>query len=185
MKKEQDTTPQLPVNKGKLYLGILFLILAMVAVLVVVILPDKPTKKAEPTKQEAVNKLAFVKEGSASFFAKDGKMKSTFDIEIADTPERQKQGLMYRESMYDTQAMLFPYDNPSNQSFWMKNTYLPLDIIFIGADSTIMTIAENTTPFSEETISSQGLALSVLEINAGLSKKLNLAKGDKFNWKKD
>jgi uncharacterized protein len=181
MKNETTPPSDSIVNKKKLYLGIFFLLCAIVAVIFVFVLPDKPAKVAE---QPVVKKdsLAFVKEGTATFYSKNKTAKCTFDVEIADTPERQKQGLMFRESMYDKQGMLFPNDTAKIQTFWMKNTYLPLDIIFIGADSTIVSISEYTTPFSEQTLSSEGPAQFVLEINAGQSRVFDLIKGDKFSW---
>jgi len=176
-------TPKTPAPehsyKRQIYLGLLFLLLAIIAAITIVILPDTPAK------QTPKEDFAFTKEGSAFFYNKDGSQKCRFDIEIAETPESQKQGLMYRDTMAVSQAMLFPYTKPDNLTFWMKNTYLPLDIIFIGADSLIASISANTVPFSEETVSSKAPAQYVLEINAGLAQKLKLTTGDKFSWTKD
>lgn len=169
------------VNKRKLYLGIGFLVVAIICLALIFVLPDKQVEKKDQVSKE---KYVFTQQGMASFFDKEGKQKCRFIIEIADTPEKQKQGLMYRESMYDYQAMLFVNDKADNQSFWMKNTYLPLDIIFIGSDSTIVSISENTTPFSEEKLLSEGPAQFVMEVNAGQASVNNLKKGDKFIWKK-
>jgi len=179
MKKETPPSAPLPAYKKQLYLGIFFLFLAMIATLIVVLMPkDNPKAQAEET-------YKFTKQGIAMFYNKDGSEKCRFEIEIADTEEKQKTGLMYRDSMAVNQAMLFTFNKPDNQSFWMKNTYLPLDIVYIGPDSVIVSIGENTKPFSEEQVNSNGLAQYVLEINAGLSQKLNLKAGDKFSWKKD
>jgi uncharacterized membrane protein (UPF0127 family) len=178
---KQDTQPHTPwpAYKKQLYLGILFLVLAMIATLIVILMPkDKPKVQADETHK-------FTKQGVAMFYNKDGSEKCRFEIEIADTEEKQKTGLMYRDSMAAIQAMLFTFAKPETQRFWMKNTYLPLDIIYISSDSVIVSIGENTKPFSEETVDSNGLAQYVLEVNAGLSKKLNLQAGDKFSWKKD
>jgi uncharacterized membrane protein (UPF0127 family) len=168
-----------PSYKKQLYLGLLFLLLAIIAAVTIVLLPD--TAANQPSSDSYV----FKKQGMASFYDKDGSPKCSFEIEIAETPEQQKLGLMYRDSMAVNQGMLFPYAAPTSPSFWMKDTYLPLDIIFIGADSTIVSLSKNTTPFSEERINPKAPAQFVLEINAGLSQKLNLSEGDKFSWKKD
>lgn len=186
MKNETTPPPTSSVNKKKLYLGIFFLLLAMLAVVLVFVIPDKPSKKGK-NDIPVVNRdsLAFVKEGTATFYSKGKREICSFDIEIADTPERQQRGLMFRESMYDKQGMFFPNDHAKIQTFWMKNTYLPLDIIFIGADSTIVSIGANTTPFSEDTITSEVPAQFVLEINAGLAGMHGLTKGDKLSWKRD
>jgi uncharacterized membrane protein (UPF0127 family) len=178
MSDKIPAAPQ-PKPKKQLYLGILFLILAMIATVIVMLMPK------EKPKQVADSKYKFIKQGTAIFYSKAGTEKTLFEIEIADTPERQQTGLMYRDSMAVNQAMLFTFDNAQEQNFWMKNTYLPLDIIYIGPDSTIVSIAQNTVPYSEETIPSKGLTQYVLEINAGLSQKLGIIPGDKLSWKRD
>ncbi len=103
----------------------------------------------------------------------------TFNVEIADDPREQERGLMFRRSMADDEGMLFPYAADRRASFWMRNTYIPLDIIFIEADGTIESIAERTTPLSERSIRSKGPVRFVLEINGGLSDTLGISAGDK------
>ncbi|MDZ7588370.1 MAG: DUF192 domain-containing protein [Parasphingorhabdus sp.] len=71
-----------------------------------------------------------------------------FIVEIAATPDQQEQGLMFRTTMADDAGMIFPYDTPAMLGFWMKNTVIPLDIIFIRSDGSIESIAANTTPYS-------------------------------------
>ncbi|MCL5777865.1 DUF192 domain-containing protein [Limibaculum sp. FT325] len=90
-----------------------------------------------------------------------------YRVEIADDPDEQAQGLMFRTSMDQDAGMLFIFPEPRQATFWMKNTILPLDIVFIDATGLILNIAERTTPFSEATLPSQGQALAVLEVNAG------------------
>jgi uncharacterized membrane protein (UPF0127 family) len=108
---------------------------------------------------------------------KDGS-KVGFAVEIAKTGEEQEQGLMFRDSMPENNGMLFIFDNPRPVEFWMKNTYIPLDIIFIGRDNKIRKIEKNTSPNSLKTISSDTSVIAVLEINAMLSDKLNINKND-------
>ena len=90
-----------------------------------------------------------------------------FQIEIADTEAERAQGLMFRETMPADHGMYFVYDRADQIAFWMKNTPLPLDIIFINRRGVVCGIAANTTPFSEEHIPSGCAAQTVLEVNAG------------------
>jgi len=110
-----------------------------------------------------------------------------FMVETAKTEAQQQRGLMYRTRIPADAGMLFaPYPPgggaPKEASFWMKNTPSPLDIIFIRADGTIATIAENTVPFSEAPIPSGEPVAAVLEINGGRSAELGIAEGDKVTW---
>jgi uncharacterized membrane protein (UPF0127 family) len=169
-----------PSPFNKLYLGIAFLFIAIVAVVLILILPDKASGK-----NDIPSEYTFKKEGTASFSDKSGNLLANFDIEIAETPDEMKIGLMYRDSLSSNQAMLFIYEKPDVLSFWMKNTYLPLDIVFIGQDSTIVSIGENTTPFSEQSLESKGPAQFVLEINAGIASSLGFKIGDKLSWTRE
>lgn len=101
-----------------------------------------------------------------------------FIVEIARTPEQQARGLMHRQSLAAERGMLFPYDPPRPASFWMKNTLIPLDLIFIRADGTIASIEANAVPLSLEPIASQEPAAAVLEIAGGRAAELGLAPGD-------
>ncbi len=102
-----------------------------------------------------------------------------FEVEVVRREADRNRGLMFRKSMDADHGMLFDFDPPRPVSFWMKNTHIPLDIIFIDADGRIIRIAENTVPFSLDPIPSGGAARGVLEINAGLSRKLGLQAGDR------
>lgn len=102
-----------------------------------------------------------------------------FAVEMALTPEQQARGLMYRKSLPEGRGMLFDFKEERELSFWMKNTYVSLDIIFIRGDGTILRIAANTTPLSEKMIPSGGPARAVLEVVAGTARKLGLAPGDR------
>ncbi|MGQ0533717.1 MAG: DUF192 domain-containing protein [Caulobacteraceae bacterium] len=103
----------------------------------------------------------------------------SFDVEIADDAAEQERGLMFRREMARDHGMLFDFHEPFMASFWMHNTLISLDIIFIDADGRILNIAESTTPYSDEPINSSGLARGVLEINAGLSRELGIRPGDR------
>jgi uncharacterized membrane protein (UPF0127 family) len=102
-----------------------------------------------------------------------------FGVEMAVTPDEQARGLMYRRELPEKQGMLFDFGREQPTSFWMKNTYIPLDMIFIRADGSILRIAENTVPLSEALVSSGGPVRAVLEVIAGTTKKLGIAPGDR------
>lgn len=102
-----------------------------------------------------------------------------FAVEMAVTPEEQAKGLMFRRELPEGQGMLFDFRHEQPTSFWMKNTYVPLDMIFIRADGRILRIAESTEPLSTKIISSGGLAKGVLEVIAGTAQKYGIAPGDR------
>jgi len=106
-----------------------------------------------------------------------GSQSHSFVTELADTNEAQARGMMFRTEMGDDEGMLFPSPVPQPRSFWMKNTPLPLDIIFIGADSRITNI-EAGVPYSTDSVTSIGPALAVFEIRGGLSAELGIMAGD-------
>ena len=102
----------------------------------------------------------------------------TFQVEIADDPAERARGLMFRRDMADDAGMLFDFRADAPASFWMRNTFISLDMLFIEADGTIESIAKRTTPLSERSVRSQGPVRFVLEINGGLSDALGIAPGD-------
>lgn len=106
-----------------------------------------------------------------------------FLVELADTPEAQAKGLMFRTELNEFGGMLFPSERPQIRSFWMKNTPLPLDIIFIGEDNRIINIAANTTPYSLESVRSEGPAIAVFEIRGGRAAQLGIEPGDLVEWR--
>ena len=102
-----------------------------------------------------------------------------FSVEIADTePEREK-GLMFRKELAEGQGMLFDFHREQQVGFWMQNTYISLDMIFIQGDGRILRIAENTEPLSTRIIPSGGPVRAVLEVIAGTVEKLGIAPGDR------
>lgn len=109
--------------------------------------------------------------------------RDTFRVWVADTPARQQQGLMFVRSMPADRGMLFPQDPPRVMSMWMKNTYLPLDMVFIGEGGVIIGIAAHTTPLSLDIVSSPGPVTAVLELNAGEAERRGIRTGDKVVWK--
>jgi len=105
-----------------------------------------------------------------------------FTVEVAKTSEEQAMGLMYRNKLAPDRGMIFPFDPPRDASFWMRNTLIPLDMIFVRADGSIANIAANTVPYSEEPMMSEGPVKAVLEIAGGRSAELGIKPGDKVEW---
>lgn len=105
-----------------------------------------------------------------------------FAAELAITPAQQAKGLMFRTELADDKGMLFPYPQAETLSFWMKNTVISLDIIFINEDGSIANIAQNTVPYSLDSVTSINPAIAVLEVRAGLTEELNIKAGDIIRW---
>lgn len=105
-----------------------------------------------------------------------------FTVEVARTAEEQAMGLMYRNELAPDRGMIFPFDPPREASFWMRNTLIPLDMIFVRTDGTIANIEANTVPYSEEPMRSAGPVAAVLEIAGGRSAELGIRPGDRVKW---
>jgi uncharacterized membrane protein (UPF0127 family) len=103
----------------------------------------------------------------------------TFSVEIMRTAEERSKGLMFRKYLAPDAGMLFDFGDPLPVSMWMKNTYIPLDMLFISKDGVVHKIAENTTPHSTEIISSNSQVKYVLEINGGLSAQFGFKPGNR------
>ena len=150
-------------------------VLVLLIVIIVIILPQKP----QPTFDGPVNQgPAFTKEGDLVFISKTNRDTiSKLDIEIVDKDHEIESGLMYRKSMPENAGMLFIFDRMEPRSFWMKNTIIPLDIIFIDDFYQIVTIQANTVPQSERSIPSNKPAQYVLEVNGGYCQKNGIGEG--------
>ena len=105
-----------------------------------------------------------------------------FRVEVAATMEQQQKGLMFRTAMGPDEGMLFPSDMPALRSFWMKNTVIPLDLVFVGPDHLISNIAANAVPYSLDPIPSSGPAIAVLELNGGRAAQLGIMPGARVTW---
>lgn len=106
----------------------------------------------------------------------------SFRVELARSADEQARGLMFRTSMGADEGMIFPMDPPRDASFWMRNTVMPLDIIFVGPGGRILNIAANTVPYSEAPVRSVGAVIAVLELNAGRAAQLGIVPGDVVKW---
>ncbi|MFT7571424.1 MAG: uncharacterized membrane protein (UPF0127 family) [Paracoccaceae bacterium] len=102
-----------------------------------------------------------------------------FSVELALNSRQHAQGLMFRRRMAQDAGMLFVYRREESTAMWMKNTFIPLDMLFISRDGTVRRIAERTVPMSEVVIPSGGPVVAVLELNAGTASRLGLKPGDK------
>jgi len=105
-----------------------------------------------------------------------------FTVEVARTAAEQARGLMYRRSLGPDRGMIFPLAQPEQATFWMKDTYIPLDLIFIRADGSIANVAANARPRDEHLIASEGMVSEVLEIPGGRAAQLGIVPGDRVDW---
>lgn len=108
--------------------------------------------------------------------------KHVFQVEVARSEPEQQKGLMFRTAMGADEGMIFPMKPPRYASFWMRNTVIPLDIIYIGADHRILNVVANAVPYSENPLYSEGPAAGVLELNGGRAAQLGIGKGDLVKW---
>lgn len=134
------------------------------------------------TQSEALD-IPFNKQGKLAFVGQQSNdTLAVIDIEIADNNESRARGLMYRRSLPENAGMLFIQGMEEMQSFWMKNTYIPLDILFVNRDKEIVTIHANTTPLKEWNYASTAPALYVVEVNAGFANRHGINTGDKIDF---
>ena len=144
------------------------------------------TSNREPEKTvNSKTAYSFVKEGDLSFTNSKDNYITRINIEIADNDERRTTGLMFRDKMEESQGMLFIFDSETPQAFWMKNTIIPLDIIFVNSKMEIVKIQRNAEPYSEKSLPSEKPAQYVVEVNAGYCDKLGIKEGDKIAWRRD
>ena len=123
--------------------------------------------------------------GRVTFAGGDGAVKATITVEIAEDERSRTLGLMYRRTLAQQHGMLFLFDDAVQRSFWMKNTFLSLDMIFVADDGTVDTIHHSATPRSEESYPSRGPARAVVEVNAGFARAHHLRPGDRMTWNRD
>ena len=119
---------------------------------------------------------------TAELSVESGGRSHAFKVWIAATEPRRNQGLMYVEALPAARGMLFLFDAPQAAAFWMKNTLISLDLLFIAPDGRVIRIAENATPMSEATIDSMGLVSGVLELAGGTSRRLGFKVGDRVRY---
>lgn len=144
----------------------------------------KDTPKSEG--KSLTKEISFTKEGELTLMKSESdSIIATLDIEIADDEYKTQTGLMYRHSMDKDQGMLFIFPDSQPRSFFMKNTEFALDIIYFNSEKRVVSIQKNAKPYDQTSLPSEEPAQYVLEINAGLSDKWNLKKGDKFQFNRE
>ena len=141
--------------------------------------------QTETKKEIKSTEVSFKKEGELSILKGDSLKVGNIDIEIADNDYERQTGLMYRTKMEDNQGMLFIFEDEQPRSFFMKNTSIALDLLFIDSNNVIISNIENAAPMSEESLLSQGPAQYVLELNAGMIALWNLQNGDRIQFTKE
>ncbi|MGA9603197.1 MAG: DUF192 domain-containing protein [Methyloceanibacter sp.] len=117
--------------------------------------------------------------GTGTLVLKTATGDHAFTIEVMATDQERALGLMFRRSLPENSGMLFIYDPPQPATMWMKNTLIPLDMVFISSDARVHRIESNAEPFSETLIPSDGDVVGVLELNGGEAGKIGLRRGDK------
>ncbi|WP_298534350.1 DUF192 domain-containing protein [uncultured Algibacter sp.] len=130
-------------------------------------------------------KVTFTKEGELTIQKASDSSQVSFDIEISDSDFDVQTGLMYRDSMEKNQGMLFIFEDEKERYFYMKNTKIPLDLLYINSNNKIVSFQKNAKPFDESSLPSNSPAQYVLEINAGLIEQLALKIGDSISFIKN
>jgi len=164
----------------RLLFRITFLIFGVVLVAGCGESPSRPASLSEIDPPGA-SMPEFREDGRLTFLSDD---RETIEIavEIADTDEARTRGLMQRESLPERSGMLFIFDDEAPRSFWMANTPLSLDIIFVANDSSIVTVRKYTRPMSPESVTSTSPARFVVEVPAGFSDMHGIVEGDRIRW---
>ena len=124
-------------------------------------------------------------DGTLSFFDAEGNIQASIVIEIARSHEEKSRGLMDRRNLEENEGMLFVYDTPDDRFFWMRNTYVSLDIIFVSSTSRIIYIAQKTEPLTETRHWSRGPAQYVVEVVGGFSERHGITPGSQITWQKN
>ncbi|MCE1188097.1 MAG: DUF192 domain-containing protein [Ignavibacteria bacterium] len=167
-------------NSKKIYsiLSAILVVCFIAAYVLAVIIPQN--------KENTDNTMETAKQAEktrkVTFLTKDGNTVTTIEADLADTEEKRTLGLMFREKMDMNHGMLFIFPDMEIRSFWMKNTILPLDIIFINDKKEVVSIQKNAVPFSERSLPSKGPAQYVVEVNAGFTDQFNIKENDRLDF---
>lgn len=155
-----------------------YIISAIVILAVILYLVIDPFAKKESTDTEYM----FKKDGELTFTDSLNNLKTKIDIQIANSDFDRELGLMFRKQMEENRGMLFIFPEEARQSFWMRNTLISLDMIFVNALNKIVTIHRNTQTLSDQSYPSTAPAKYVIEVNGGYCAKHNINEGDKINY---
>lgn len=166
-------------NNRSIYLIVLLAVTIGLAVYFLL----KPDSKSGISDQTETVDIPFRNQGELFFTSQqNGDTLAGIEIEVADNDQLRARGLMYRRTLPENAGMLFIQGMEEMQSFWMKNTYIPLDILFVNANKEIVTIHANTTPLKEWNYASTKPALYVVEVNAGFSGRHGIGTGDRIEF---
>ena len=172
--KKSRSTKKTKKQPNRKRIGLMLLLLVPIVVGIIYFAMPTPKRVSGPQ---------FTKEGELQFLkGESGELIQQIEIEIADTEMDRQRGLMWRRSMEEQQGMLFIMEQLKMQNFWMLNTYIALDIIFLDADLNIVTIQKNTQPQTLDPVRSFKPAKYVVEVIAGYADKHGLAIGDKITY---
>ena len=143
---------------------------------------NKPTKELKVQKYDFDNPPEFRKDGELQFINANDSVIFGIDMELAINDEEHARGLMFRKQMDENKGMLFIFPDEDWRSFWMRNTLIPLDIIYVNAKREVVSISKNAKILDETSLPSEAPAMYVIEINAGLCDKYGIEKGTKVNF---
>lgn len=143
---------------------------------------NKHHKELKVNKYGFDNPPEFRKDGELKFINENNSVIFDIDMELATCEEEHARGLMYRKQMDENKGMLFIFQNEDMRSFWMRNTLIPLDIIYINSDKKVVSIAKNAKVLDETSLPSEAPAMYVVEINAGLCDKYGIDKGTEISF---
>jgi uncharacterized protein len=170
--------PLIVIGGILLFLAVLFLIVSRFFLPA----PGEEARKAMTERKAAGSEILFRDDAALRFMNESGQNVAEISVEIAESEEARTQGLMGRTRMGERQGMLFIFPNEEYRSFWMANTPLPLDILYVNSALRIVTIKRNTVPFSEESIPSSAPAQYVIEVNAGFCARHGIVEGGSVEW---
>lgn len=143
------------------------------------------SEKIDTAKILQKSTIKFTKQGEVFFQDKNKNLITGIDAELAENEQKRHTGLMFREKMEMNQGMLFIFPEEEEQGFYMKNTVIPLDIIFVNSKKQIVKIYKNAKPFDTTDLPSVKPCQYVVEVNAGFTDKFGIKEGDFIDWKKE
>lgn len=185
IRSKENHQSETTTTNSKKKIIIITLIAAIIASAFYILWQKDETKNTTVTyKEKSATVYKFKKEGELTFISADDNFLAQIDIEIAGSEVERTQGLMYRDKMGENQGMFFIFDFETPQSFWMKNTLISLDIIFVNKNNKIVKIHRSTDTLSEQSYPSGAPAIYVVEVNAGYCDKYSIKENDKIVWRR-
>jgi len=169
-------------NLSRILLIAVAIIIALAWILFSIFNPGRQKANTYSSAKLSRTGIEFKKEGNLTVFLSDNNSTINLDIEVAKNESERMKGLMDRFSLPDNAGMLFIFEREEPRSFWMKNTYISLDIIYINSNKEIVSIQKYAQPRTTSSIPSEMPAMYVLEVNAGFADKYGLKPGDKIEF---